>query len=207
MGLHPIIVPLQVVEPVRPSLPSPDSVAGLVLTSRNAIPAIPSTWFDIPTWAVGDATARRARAHGMTRVVSADGDAAALAAMIPPQPGARLLLPTGQGLGYPIAAMLRARGFRVIRRIAYRTRPVTALPAPAMAALAEPTPLGVLFFSGAASHMFARLLRGAAAADTVRAHEAFAISSACAVALRSLPWRAIHVAARPTQDAMLAMLP
>lgn len=206
MGLTPIITPLQAVEPVRPVLPTPDKVAGLLLTSRNAIEAIPPAWFDVPTWAVGDATAKRARAHGLTRVTSADGDAATLAALIPPRPGSTLLLVTGEGMGRPLARMLRERGFRVIRRIAYRTRPAVTLPDRARAAVLASEPLGVLLFSADASRVFVRLLRGAGAADAVGAHEAFAISSASAMALRSLAWRAIHIAARPTQEAMLAML-
>ncbi len=206
MGLTPIIAPLQVVEPVRPALPPPDKVAGLLLTSRNAIGAIPSAWFDIPTWTVGDATARRARAHGLTQVVSADGDATTLAALIPSQPGTTLLLATGEGMGRPLTAMLRERGFRVIRRVTYRTRPAAVLPDSARAALMSGEPLGVLLFSGEASRLFVRLLQGAGVADAIRAHEAFAISSAAAMALRSLAWRAIHIAARPTQEAMLAML-
>jgi hypothetical protein len=36
--------------------------------------------------------------------------------------------------------------------------------------------------------------------------DALAIGEAAAVALQALPWRRIRVAARPTQDAMLALL-
>jgi len=206
MGLTPIVAPLQAIASMRPSLPAPTAVAGLVLTSRNAIPAIPPAWFAVPTWAVGDATADRARAHGLTRVVSADGDAVALAALIPVQPDASLLLATGQGLGRPLATMLRARGFRVIRRVTYRTRAADALPDVALTALADPTPLAVMIYSAEAARVLVRLLRAARVAGAIETHEAFAISPAAAVALRSLRWRAIHVAARPTQDSMLTLL-
>jgi len=224
MGLTPLVAPLQAVEPVPIRLPPPERVAGLVLTSRNAITAIPPAWHAVPVWAVGDATASRARAAGFGGVSSADGDAVALANLIarsisdpapppaaPPPAGRRpvratLLLATGRGVGGPITAMLRQHGFRVIRRIAYRTRAAPNLPDTAIEALTAGLPLAVLFFSTEAARVFCRLVIRAGLAPAIAAHDAIAISSTAGMALRSLPWRAIRVAARPNQDAMLAML-
>lgn len=211
MGLTPLVAPLQTVEPVPIRLPQPNRVAGLVLTSRNAIPAIPSAWHAVPAWAVGDATARRARAAGFAQVTSADGDAAALADLIarsvPPAANpATLLLAAGHGVGGPVTAMLRQRGFRVIRRVAYRTRAAASLPDIAAQAIATTEPLSILVFSAEAARVLAHLVTQAGLAPAIQAHDAIPISSTAAVALRSLPWRAIRIAARPNQDAMLAML-
>jgi len=219
MGLTPLVAPLQAVEPVPIRLPPPERVAGLVLTSRNAITAIPPAWHAVPVWAVGDATASRARAAGFGGVSSADGDAVALANLIarsipdpaPPPAGRRpvratLLLATGRGVGGPITVMLRQHGFRVIRRIAYRARAAPNLPDTAIEALTAGLPLAVLFFSAEAARVFCRLVIRAGLAPAIAAHDAIAISSTAGMALRSLPWRAIRVAARPNQDAMLAML-
>jgi uroporphyrinogen-III synthase len=63
-----------------------------------------------------------------------------------------------------------------------------------------------MFFSGETSRHFVRLLRAAHLVAAIRDAEAVSISERAAVALRPLPWRRIHVAAMPNQDAMLALL-
>jgi uroporphyrinogen-III synthase len=63
-----------------------------------------------------------------------------------------------------------------------------------------------MLFSGETSRHFVHLLRMANLVDSVRDVEAVAISERAAVALRPLPWRCIRVAAKPNQDAMLALL-
>jgi len=63
-----------------------------------------------------------------------------------------------------------------------------------------------MFFSGETSRHFVRLLRSAGLIDTVQDVEAVSISERAAMALGSLPWRRIRVAAKPNQDAMLALL-
>ena len=118
-----------------------------------------------------------------------------------------MFLPTARGQGGELAGLLRQRGFRVFRRVAYEARGVPALPEPAVTALRLGEVTAAMFFSGETSRHFVRLLRGAGLADAVRAIEAVSISERAAVALRSLPWRRISVAAKPNQDAMLALLP
>lgn len=238
LGFAPVRTPLQTVEPVPIRLPSPDRIAGIVLTSRNAIPALQAVWHRTPVWAVGDATARRAREAGFTRVVSADGDAVSLAALIADRaipgvpanadthdpdprlgssgsvPASRgraprpltLLLATGSGVGAPIATLLRQRGFRVIRRIAYRTQAASALPRAAIQAIAEGPSLTILVFSAEAARILARLVAAAGLTEALRDHTAITISPSVTMALRHLPWGAVHTAGRPNQDEMLAML-
>jgi len=64
----------------------------------------------------------------------------------------------------------------------------------------------IMFFSGETARHFVHLLQAAQLADTVRDVEAVSISERAAMALRSLPWRRISVAAKPNQDAMLVLL-
>jgi uroporphyrinogen-III synthase len=63
-----------------------------------------------------------------------------------------------------------------------------------------------MFFSGDTARHFVRLLRATTLSDAVRDIEAVSISERAAVALRHLPWRRISVAAKPNQEAMLALL-
>ncbi len=146
---------------------------------------------------------------GFDRVVSAAGDAMALAHLIVqdcrPADGT-LLLASGQGQGLSLAATLRQAGFRVQRRAVYRTEPVRALPAAAIAALRARRVRAALFFSAESARTFVRLCRAADLAEAVRTVDALAIGAAAGVALQILPWRRVGVAAKPTQDAMLALL-
>jgi uroporphyrinogen-III synthase len=162
-----------------------------------------------PVFTVGTATAKEAIDAGFVRVFDADGDAAALvdliAGTLSPRDGT-LVLPAARGQGGELAASLRYRGFRVFRRVAYRADPVDTLPKAAVVGLGEGRVAAVMFFSGETSRHFVRLLRAANLVETIRNVEAVAISERATVALRSLPWRRIHVAAKPNQDAMLAVL-
>lgn len=184
-------------------------MAATLLTSRNAVAACASSLFDLPVFAVGTATARRATEAGFKRVFNADGDADALAKLVAntmsPADGA-LFLPTGQGQGGAIASALRLQGFRVIRRVAYRTVCTPTLPAAAVIDLRNGALSAAMFFSGETARHFVHLIQAAGLANAVRDVDAVSISEAAAMPLRSLPWRCIGVAAKPNQDAMLVLL-
>jgi uroporphyrinogen-III synthase len=207
LGFFPIVAPLLSIIPraVRP----PDHLAATVLTSRNAVPACPPSVHDRLAFAVGTATAAVATAAGFNRVFSADADAMALANLVAhtlsPAEGT-LFLPTAQGQGRELAASLRQFGFRVLRRVAYQATPVSSLSQTAALCLSQGQVGAAMFFSGETSRHFVRLLRAAGLVEAVRNVEAVSISERAAMALRPLPWRRISVAAKPNQDAMLALL-
>ena len=92
------------------------------------------------------------------------------------------------------------------RRAVYAAVPVRALPDPARHALAAGTLGTALFFSAETARTAVRLVRRARLDEAVQTVEAVAIGKPAAVALQALPWRRIRVAARPNQDAMLALL-
>ncbi len=210
LGLQPIIGSLLEIRLLPARLPAAEQLQAVLAASGNAVAALPATHRALPLLAVGDATATRAREAGFTDVHSAEGDARALAELagrICRSDGAALLLAAGRGQGGALAADLRGRGFRVLRRVVYAAEPVAALPDAARVALAAGTLAAALFFSAETSRHWVRLLRRARLCDTVRGVEALAIGQPAAVAIEVLPWRRIRVAARPTQDAMLALLP
>jgi len=207
MGYRPVLAPMLTVvpNPVTTTI-TPQAV---LVTSGNALPALPAPLAGVPLLAVGDATAARARNAGFTSVHSAGRDAAALAALAARlcQPaGAPLLLAAGQGQGQPLAAELRRLGFRVVRRVAYAARPVSALPDAARATLAAGSLRAALFFSPLTARVFMNALQRDSAAPTVAGIEALAISPATEVVLRPLPWLRIRVASSPTQDELLTLL-
>jgi uroporphyrinogen-III synthase len=207
LGLSPIVAP--VLSIIAREVRAPYRVAATVLTSQNAVAACPSFLHDSPVFAVGTATAKRATASGFKHVFNAHGDADTLASLVAdtlsPANGS-LFLPTGQGQGVDLAASLRQRGYHVVRRVAYQAVGVPMLPEPATTCLRQNQLAAAMFFSGETARHFAHLLRAAELADTVRDVEAVSISERAAMALRSLPWRRISVAAKPNQDAMLVLL-
>lgn len=205
-GYTPYLAPMMSIVS-RPAF-APAKAQAVLATSANALPALDR--FDRQTmlFAVGDATARQARAKGFADVRSASGDAQALAALVAatlaPSAGA-LLLASGEGQGLELAAMLRAQGFRVQRRVAYRREAARRLPTPALDALRGGSIRHALFFSADTARIFLACLHGDAAA--LEKVEALAISAQTAQALRAVAWRAINVAHHPNQDELVALLP
>jgi uroporphyrinogen-III synthase len=170
----------------------------LLLPSRAAARALDPE--STPVLAVGDGTAAEARARGFTNVRTAEGDAASLAdlAAATLDPGAGpLLLAVGRGYGTGLATALRARGFRVVRRVVYAALPAAALPPAAAAALAAGRVRAALFTSPRGAAITISLLRGGGLAGAVRSIRALAISPRIADALSALPWAGIETTRRP----------
>jgi len=205
LGLVPVPAPMLHIQTLT-LRPAPD-VRAVLVTSGNALPPLPAALHRLPLLAVGDATAARAREAGFTNVCSADGDAAALAALaaqtLPPR--VPLLLATGAGQGAALVADLRARGFPVHRRAVYAARPVRRLPAAALDALAGQDVRAALFLSADTACAFVQALpaalhRGLAGVD------ALAIGQPAADVLMQLPWRRVRVSANPTLVSVMALL-
>ncbi len=204
-----VIAPMLGIEALPSRLPPPQALGALVVTSRNGLACLGPAYRHLPLWAVGNATAARARDAGFADVRSADGDAVALAALIAGgmrPSGGTLLLTTARGQGEALCHALRGLGFRVARRATYRARPARELPADAATALRQGRIGAALFFSAETARRFVHLAQAATLGDAMAGCEALAISQAVAVALQPLPWRRIRVAAKPNQDALLALL-
>jgi len=192
----------------------PPGVQAVLLTSRAAARALPPDMpRHLPVLAVGEATATEARAHGFLKAAAAEGDAAALAklaaATLDPA-GGPLLLAVGAGYALDLATAVRAKGFRVLRRVVYAAAPAPALPEPAAAALLHGQVSAALFFSPRSARCAISLLRAAGLAATAASITALAISPRVAeAAIRSLAplsWRAVRIAERPDQDSLLQLL-
>lgn len=209
LGWQPLLAPALVLEPRPFTLPP---CQAMLLTSRAAARALPPPSPGLPLLAVGEATAEAARALGWKADAAAGTatDLAALAAARLDPTGGPLLLAVGQGYALDLAADLRARGFRVLRRIAYAARPAATLPGAVRASLAHGTPHHVLFHSPRSAGCAITLFREAGHAATIAGMSALAISprvaEAARMALAPLRWRALRVAERPTEEALLALL-
>lgn len=205
LGWTPVLAPALLLTPCPMTL-RPVAQA-LLLPSRAAARAL--TPWEIPVLAVGDGTAAEARAQGFAQVTAAEGNAASLtalaAATLRPAAGP-LLLAVGEGYSTALAAALRAQGFRVQRRVVYAATPATALPPPALAALAAGEVGSALFFSPRSASIAAALLRDAGLAEICVTIEALALSPRIAAALAPFPWQSIRATSRPNPEALLALL-
>ncbi len=202
---NPIIAPLLRIRSL--ALAPCGTIGAVLVTSGNAVPCLPPSLHGTPLLAVGNATADRARAAGFAQVISADGDAAALAALTRQtcRPGTALLFATARGQGAPLAAALRAHGFVVHRRAVYAACPATRMPQAATQALRDGSLAAAMFLSAETARAFVRLLPPRLT-PALAGIDALAIGQPAADALCFLPWRQVRVSAKPTQDSLLAML-
>jgi uroporphyrinogen-III synthase len=204
LGYSPVIAPMLRIDPRSPGMPP--AVQAMLVTSANALPALAPG--DVPLLAVGDSTAVRARALGFSNVHSAGRDAVALAGLaqrlLDPAAGP-VLLASGARQGGRLAADLRGRGFRVIRRVCYAAVPVRRFPSEAAACLAARDVHAILFLSAETAAVFVRLLPPEFH-NALASVAALAIGKPAADLLEPLPWLRVCRAENPTLDDVLALI-
>ena len=209
LGHQPLLAPLLTVQPLPcPPLDLSD-VQAVLATSANGVRALAANQpiRDLPLFVVGPQSEAAARDMGFQHVQSANGDAAALAALVALsiQPAAGTLLHVaGEEADTALTDMLKARGFSVRRKNLYRVEAAVQLPQAAAAALRDSTVDAALFFSPRS----ARIFTACVARDALKVEKLIAvcISANTAQALSGLALAQIRVAARPNQDSLLACL-
>ena len=210
LGWEPVLAPALSVRPCQVGV-LPRRVAALLLTSGQAVAmAAACVPLSVPVFAVGDRTAQKAREAGFTTVHSAHGNAQALEQLLCQQCApalGSLLLFSGVGQGMELAASLRAQGFRVVRRVAYRADPVEALPALVDHALLAGQIAAILFFSARSAQSWLKRAPSVGMGARVRGVRAVVISDAVLKTLRQAGWQGdVSVAATPDAQAMLEAL-
>jgi uroporphyrinogen-III synthase len=201
--------PVARIEPVDVALPAVGDVDAVLLTSANGARAL-GRHAALPVYAVGEATARAARAAGAAIVHTAHGDWRSLARLLGgadgPASGARLLHLAGAEVRGDLAGAARALGFAFERRVVYAARPVPWLAPPTIALLERQSLDAVAFFSPAHAATWRRQIERAAMEPSLFPLVAMALSEAVAVPLDGLPWRAVRVAATPEVAALIDRL-
>jgi uroporphyrinogen-III synthase len=200
MGHAPVLAPCLTISPLKPRLP--EHPAAVVITSGQAIDALPKAWKALPVFCVGDATAGRLRAAGFHRVESAAGDAEDLFKLVTARavPGLHVLA-VGERQGVALERRLRAAGLQVARRKVYAARPLRALPGEAAQALAAGALDAALFYSAETARSFVRLRP-----EGTGKMLACALSERVAGSLHGLPWREIRVALAPSEMDLMALI-
>ena len=193
--------------------PAPDlaGVQAVLCTSANGVRALArlSGERNVALFAVGEASAARAREAGFLRVESAGGnveDLAQLARQVLRPEAGRLLHVAGSDVAGDLAGMLGEAGFAVDRVVLYEARPVAGFSAPTVAALRSGLIDFALFFSPRTAAVFSRLAEQAGIGAALRAVTAVSISAAADRALGELAFGGRQVADRPDHAGLLAVL-
>lgn len=190
LGFVPVVVPLLEIRTLD-VVPDLTGIDALAFTSLNGVAAFVARSVErsLPVLAVGDATARAALDAGFAEVRSAGGDVGALAALIRQEAGGRTIL--HPCAAQPAGDLAGAVGDGTVVRAlpVYGARETGAVPPKDRDA--------VLFHSPRAARALPRGMEGGVAV---------ALSPAVAAPLSDRGFTAVHIAAAPTETALLEAL-
>jgi uroporphyrinogen-III synthase len=206
-GHEPLVDPVLTIEPVPLPPIEPAGYAALLITSVNAVPALPGSVRGLPLYGVGAATAAALRAAGWAVAGVASGDGEGLARLVAAElrPG-RILHIGGADRAPSVADGLAAAGFAVDHVVAYRAAPVTELPAATRAALEADALDAVLLLSPRTARIWVRLARLAGLDGRAGRLIAACLSPAVAEVAAVLRWRELRVAASRDHRALVDSL-
>ncbi|MBM3479134.1 MAG: hypothetical protein FJX69_07940 [Alphaproteobacteria bacterium] len=211
LGHEALVEPLLSIAPdLAAALPLAGATA-LLFTSANGVRAfaLRSQERGLAVFAVGAATARAAREVGFADIACADGDAAALEALVLARrrPGdGPLLHVAGKVVAGDLAGRLAARGFEVRTAALYAAEPSPRLSDAARDAFAQGGIDGVLVFSPRSAAILVGLVESAGLRAAAARIDLYALSEAVVAAASGLAWRRVVVAAAPNEDALLAAI-
>jgi len=189
-----------------------DGATGLLFTSGNGVRAFAalSKVRNLPVYAVGDRTATLARELGFAGVESADGDVAALVALVrlhrKPEDGL-LVHVSGHDVAGELAQSLEGAGYSIRRAVLYDAEPAADLAPATRTALGTGTLDGVLLFSPRTARHFVALMHLSGLSGRSQRMTAWCLSPAVAKALDGLKLAQVLVASEPTQSALLSLVP
>jgi uroporphyrinogen-III synthase len=205
LGLEPIILPAAKVI-AKDFKVDIEGLQALLVTSSNApqLANINDNLLSIPIYAVGDATMDACINRGFTQVISAGGDANALAVLIAdrlkPEDG-KLMHLRGDDVAGDVGGLLRACGFELINAVCYTTIINPEFNEKINPLLTENSGF-IMFHSPKGSERFAAALLNTSLDNWC----AICISEAASQALNGLGFKEIRVAARPNEDAMFDII-
>jgi uroporphyrinogen-III synthase len=185
----------------------------IVMTSANAARAIVAhgrfgELCAVPVVAVGLRTRDIARAVGFARVETADGDAAAIAALAARtlRPPATLLYLAGADRAADLETILAGQGFVVRTVVVYRAVTERLLPSDIRDALANGSLDGVLHYSRRSAQAFCEAAAASGLSDAAMALRHACLSGQIADVLREAGATRTVVAAGPREADLLTVL-
>lgn len=210
-GFVPVFAPLLKILPVPAPMLEFSHAQALIFTSANGVRMFVRAYgvMNLPVFAVGDATARAAAEGGFQAIESAGGDVDALTALVRlrlESTAGSLIHAAGETVAGDLAEALSAVGFDVVRAALYKSEKATSLSKSLIGQINAGEIDHAAFFSPRTAAAFVRLSRLAGIEAKLARVVAVALSRNVADALAELPWRTVHIAPEPTQNALLAKL-
>jgi uroporphyrinogen-III synthase len=209
LGHEVVLAPLTAIAPRAGPAPALDDVQAVLVTSRNAVPAVARLAAERPIYAVGAGTAGALRAAGIRVAGVGDGDGVGLARFLrgrlDPEAGA-LLHPSGEARARGLADALAAANFLYRPWVVYAAEATAGLPDDARRTLAAGRIDAVTLHSPRTARLFAERVCEADLAGATRGATALCLSANVATAARALRWRAVQIAARSDETGMGALL-
>jgi len=213
-GHEVLLMPMLRIETIGDVDLGPAPWAGVLMTSANAARAIAThprlaELIALPTFVVGEATRAAAQAEGFGNVVSADGDAPALARVVAKHAnpaGGSLIYLAGEQRANELVDMLRSRGFGVRAVAIYRAIPSTELSPMVKTALLAGEIDGILHFSKRSAAAFVMAAEAAGEPHKVLGLRHYCLSTQVAEAFANKSVGPLSVAAQPTEQALMALI-
>jgi uroporphyrinogen-III synthase len=207
LGHEVLVAPLMRIEPVAVDLAG--TWSAIVITSANALQAVPATADSVktlPVFAVGDRSAEAARRAGFVEVSSANGDIKDLVRLVAARAvgaKAKLLYLAGEERTGDLVAQLAAHGIDAEMKVVYRI--VAEVFPPVLAAALESGDVdAVLHFSRRSAELFVEGARASGVAGPAEDVRHLCLSAQVAEPLAGAS--RVTVAARPEEAALIALL-
>ena len=207
LGHEVLVTPLMRIEPVAADLAG--TWSAIVITSANALQAVPATADGVktlPVFAVGDRSAEAARQAGFAEVSSANGDIKDLVRLVAARAvGAKapLLYLAGEDRSGDLVPQLAAHGIDAEMKVVYRIA-AEVFPPVLAAALESGDVDAVLHFSRRSAELFVEGARSSGVAGPAEDVRHLCLSSQVAEPLAGAS--RIAIAARPDEAALIALL-
>lgn len=194
-GFEPLIAPVLAIRPILQPAPDLTGITALAFTSPNGVAVFADLSADrsLPVFAVGDATAERARQAGFATVASASGALSDLAWLIAGEATGRVLVPGARQPAGDLDALLNGAVETVILPIYEAAETKETPPADFDAVLVH-------------SPRAAQAVAGALGRTGGAGRLAVAISAAAAAPLAAAGFAEIRTAGEPTDAAVLLAL-
>jgi uroporphyrinogen-III synthase len=183
-------------------------VQALLMTSANGVRAYCARNSEryVPLFAVGDATAREAKASGFNNISTARGDVSHLANLVQTclsKSDGPLLHVAGTKTAGDLAGELVRAGFEYRRDVLYNVVAAQFLRPNTVSALMNKEVRGVLLYSPRTAQIFCQCAVADLGENMLTSVTAYCLSAAVADKVKVLKWRAEVVALRPTQSELI----
>lgn len=215
IGHEALIAPVLRIEPLPEAKIGEGPFAAVLMTSGNAARAIAvhprcGALTKLPVFAVGGKTAEAAWLAGFSDVVSAEGDAESLLALIAeriPVSSRPLLYLAGNDIARDLGGALAARGLKVETVVLYRAAAAEILPEAADTALRAGAVGAALHYSRRSAAIFVDCAAAAGLLPQVRTVMHCCLSERASEPLRGIGAFDIRIAPAPDEASLIGLLP